>query len=335
MLIPERFSNMPYVSADQRTGPDVEVLLRRRLERWLQAPGRALPAVERVFVVTGWPGCGKSRFLRQVAEWSEAQRGSWFRLGRRPLRNVVVYLDLEARFEARTSEAFIRQMQDTIAEKRSRKSDALSLCVDHVPPTADDEDLDVVERHLLLPLLRERVFFVFAQQDPRRWALGGKMAHPSPWPLESFSREGLEQMLAHYPEERVGEALQHAVGHPLLALWICEAGVEEGMRRFLAYWIERRGMEGNQEDILRYAYPLAGTSPENEGQGREILEVVDIPGDEWHRASLLLQKVGWWEPFRRREDGRYEAHQVWVPPVRHCLQHLCEHNPQYRLLIRR
>jgi hypothetical protein len=144
--------------------------------------------------------------------------------------------------------------------------------------------------------------------------------------LEVFREEGLRQLLVGYHEEQVQEALLHAKGHPLLALWICEAGVEKGMRRFLKYWIARRGMAGQQKRLFRYACPLAKTSPEDEKEGKRLLEAAGIPAREWRQASLLLQDVGWWEPFRRLGDGRYEARQIWVSPIQHCLFYLSEHS---------
>ena len=297
---------------------DPETRINERIQDWRRGPHR-VSKVERICYVTGWHGCGKTRLLQWIADRFDGR-----------------YLDLETRARHATPQAFKNYATQQL--QVGQRSGLLLLCVDHVPPDADDA-LRLLEEEILHPAWEEGIaFLLMAQQHPRRscWVALPRL---DPLWIPSFTSKGcvelLKQLGCKDPNIQ-GEIHRISDGHPMLIKKLWDGYQEpgdyvkyvKGAREFLEYWLRRVGAEEDLDTLLRFAYPLSLVEDLSDttsiGKALNAYSVHERPA----RARTRLQQVWWIEARRTNKGFAY----YWVEPVQRCVEYLfkAEHPQEYK-----
>jgi hypothetical protein len=308
-------------------GDDLSVKLHKQMQIWLR--GDADPG-NRVFIVAGCPGIGKTWFLKWVAHSGRDLDSVLARI----LCNVLVflkarrviyqtlYVDLDRRHDTdcfRTASAFANCYEEKLNEALQRDV-PLCVCFDNVP-YRETSGLQIIKDKLVLPALDQNAFLIFIQQDIRGNGFGGSIPTVMPGHLSYFLDDAIARMLQQVDGKQISASqlqtlVHYAKGHPYLALLMYRSSVSEGIEAYLNYWIRKRDLDAQHDRILRYAYPLSLTSPTNAFQMKRLLEASGCASGELNEARDLLgpNALGWWELFSRSPQ-RYDVHPRWVPVI--------------------
>ena len=268
----------------------IEKAFLNALEQWREGKRESS-----FFVITGWPGIGKSTLLHHLKDIGARKKCQSF------------YIDLDerehenARYWQRIYPAPLRNIQNR----------SLCLFFDHVPSVTDTAlrgiDKQIIREH------REQAFMVFALIDREQWGLTtpqiGRRVSLTPFTPEEMAAL-LSEDRSQLTEETFNELCE--IGHPGLALSIARRGRRAGCESFLGHWLERvettewrellcssgvRELAEKHEEISETAIQKAGLTPS---------EIINALGD--------VGWIGW--PL----DGKEGSPDLWVPPVRYCLR---------------
>ena len=298
---------------DKRLGDPITKIVESKIKKWKS--GELLEDAERVIVIKGWPGIGKTAFLR----WVKEEHGG-------------IFLDLEERQRYSTPIAYLNQVKKTLEEARSSNSPGLLLCVDTVPGAGKrDPYLKELEEKVLAPELEdENAFLVLARQHPRNWCLV-KIPHTSPLHIQCLTLDGLRELLRE-KECRDGAIVEEifdcSTGHPELSLllWECKITGEDcaqAVKAFLEGWldrVERYGFGVDRRRLQKVAKPLSTVlTLSNSKKVADALSTAGIRMRPFEALNVL--RVAWWvEDIPSGSQGRYVPQ--WVEPIRRCL--VCE-----------
>ena len=305
------FASEKYVQGLRQGTVDIHREIEERIGEW-QGASRPLERVDRVFVVSGWPGVGKSWLLCWVGE-----------------RFDGIYIDLENRREYSTPHAFVNRWRDEMG----RRTGPSLYCIDHVPPSNSlDDTLALFEEKILRPGLDEQDgFMIFAVRDRESWCWV-EIPHPSPQDLSCFNQSGVGRLLNKWGcrrRDRWQEIFWYGNGHPYLTYLLRDACQREGnygagMRKFLQYWQDRIGIRDTQERerLMRVARPLSLVDDLGDTAWvRRALEADRCK--ESPQSALNVLKNAWWAEGRPVGRGnRYVT--CWVEPVCQCIRYLFE-----------
>jgi hypothetical protein len=329
LLDTPEFDHNLYIGTDLRYGRDLEEELSRKIEAWLDArTAGGLELSGQIFIVKGELGIGKSWFAH-CAEHSAIHKLGWaaLLLGRRRRMPIpeTVYVDLRGRLGSRSSQAFVNQVRDRISQFSEDKP--LCLCLDHVPPKPDLE-LQIVEDKLVWPhLTKHQGFLLLVQEDPRLWGFGGKIPHLPAHVLDPFKEAGIRNLVQALGDGQVDvdTIAWYSDGHPLLARWMCERGLREGIETFIDHALEAKGKTKQKTEILQQAYSLSLVKPKDKEMARTALgaynRVGQVSEKKWQNALIQLKALKWIESYRSREE-RYEVAYEWIPRMQRCLRYM-------------
>ena len=269
----------------------IEKAFLNALEQWREGKRESS-----FFVITGWPGIGKSTLLHHLKDIGARKKCQSF------------YIDLDerehenARYWQRIYPAPLRNIQNR----------SLCLFFDHVPSVTDPAlrgiDKQIIRRH------RGQAFMVFVLIDREQWGL---TASRFGWgiSLAPFTPEEMAALLSEDRSQLTEETFNELrkLGHPGLALYIAREGRKDGCKSFLNHWLERveatewqkmllgssgvRELAEKHEEISETAIQEAGLNPS---------EIINALGD--------VGWIGW--PL----NGKEGSPDLWVPPVRYCLR---------------
>jgi len=268
----------------------IEKAFLNALEQWREGKRESS-----FFIITGWPGLGKSTLLHHLEGICAREKcqSHYIDLDKRQRKN--------ARYWQRVYPASLRNIQNR----------SLCLFFDHVPPITDTAlrgiDKQIIREH------REQAFMVFALIDREQWGLTtpqiGRRVSLAPFtPAEIAAL--LSEDRSRLTEETFDELRK--LGHPDLALNIARKGRKAGCESFLDHWLERV-----EEKALQGVLYSPGISRLAE----EYAEVSETAIQEvWLNPSEIigaLRRAGWigW-PL----NGKEGSPDLWVPPVRYCLR---------------
>lgn len=306
-----------YLETDRRRGIDVTLALQERLKTWMRQS--ECKPVDRMAIITGMPGIGKTWFLQWIVASSRGRTALSDPLKElSPDGYVAVYVDLNERF----TQDFARQKQ---AEAQMDKTGKLCLCVDHVPSRRDSE-LQTFEDLVLIPNLITGQAFVVLALEGDSLDLNGKIPTVRPyWPLDVFKDEFVDDILRGKAcQSKLMQIKSVAQGHPYLAHLLCDYGVKQGAQRFIEEWLTWKvKSEASRTALLRVASKLAPVpleAPDAKSQGKQTLDILgETQGfDDWVDE---FRRLGWVTIYRSQLGDRYRP-AVWNSIVRACLLQL-------------
>ncbi len=269
----------------------IEKLFLNSLERWQR--GR-----DPFFVITGWPGLGKSTLLRYLKEKCEREGHQSY------------CTDLDRR--KRDNDRYWQYISQDIRNLGNNGNGPPCFFFDHIPSYADRAidgiDEQIIRKH------RGQAFMVFALIDRRQWGLA-TIRFVDGVSLAPFTPEEIAALLsedrAQLTEETFNELCE--LGHPGLALLIAREGREAGCRLFLDHWLKRVEVTALQ-DVL-YSSRLYELAERHEEISEMAVQEVGLP----RKIIDELSSAGWigWSLDDSEDE---ENPDLWVPPVRYCLR---------------
>ena len=277
----------------------IETAFFNALEQWQsgQWPEGQAP----FFIITGWPGIGKSLLLHHLEGICAREKCQSY------------YIDLDKR--QRENPRYWQRVYP--APLRNIQNRSLCLFFDHVPSITDTAlrgiDKQIIRRH------RGQAFMVFVLIDRSRWGLttprfGGDIS------LSPFTPEEMAALLSEDRSQLTEETFNELceLGHPRLALLIAREGKETGCQLFLERWLERVEVTALQ-DVL-YSSRLNELAERHEEISEMAVQEVKLP----RKIIDELRSAGWigWSLNAPddEKDGKEENPDLWVPPVRYCLR---------------
>ncbi len=283
--------------------------IRERVQRW--QGGYSSPDIDRIFVISGHPGMGKSWLLRWIEE-----------------RLKGIYINLEDRRGYATPHEFVNRYSDIVA----RENPPL-CCIDHIPPSGSlDDTLVLFEEKILVPAFDgQDSFLVLAVQKRDNWCWR-KLPYPTPLELDGLNQAGTERLLRGLgcrQRERWQEIFWYSSGHPYLTSLLWEAHRQKGeyssgMTKFLNCWLERTRVQEReeQERLWKVAMPLSLVDDlEDSRHVRAALQAARCR-EKPLAAVNVLKNARWAEIRRGDQDDRYGTY--WVEYIRQCVRHLFE-----------
>ena len=264
------------------------------LEQWQsgQWPEKKAP----FFVITGWPGIGKSMLLHHLKEACNEQENCQGY----PIIDLDNRQRKNARYWQRIYPAPLRNIQNR----------SLCLFFDHVPPITDTAlrgiDKQIIREH------REQAFMVFALIDREQWGLTtpqiGRRVSLAPFtPAEIAAL--LSEDRSRLTEETFDELRK--LGHPDLALNIARKGRKAGCESFLDHWLER--VEEKALQGVLYSPGISRLAEEYAEVSETAIQEVWLNPSEIIGALRRAGWIGWSLDDKGGPD-------LWVPPVRYCLR---------------
>ncbi len=248
------------------------------------------------FVITGWPGIGKSMLLHHLKEACNEQENCQGY----PIIDLDNRQRKNARYWQRIYPAPLRNIQNR----------SLCLFFDHVPSITDTAlrgiDKQIIRRH------RGQAFMVFVLIDRSRWGLTAPRFGED-ISLSPFTPEEMEALLSEDRSQLTEETFNELckLGHPYLALLIAREGRKAGCQSFLERWLERV-----EEKALQGVLDSPGISRLAEEYAEVSETAIQEAGLNPSEIISALRRAGW-IGWPLDDKGGPD---LWVPPVRYCLR---------------